>query len=158
MDMAEWKRLLSASKGTDILVSVYAKRDGAWICYKPYTLSVAEEDIDSFLSYRLIQPGYELYRQLGIYQRNLTNWDVHTVYENNREYDDKENHCINCHNYRSNSSADMMFHVRANFGGTVIIQNGKAHKVQLKDSTKAYLKEHYSDCLCKDCLEEINGK
>ncbi len=31
-------------------------------------------------------------------------------------------------------------------------------KVQLNDSTKAYLKEHYSDCLCKDCLEEINGK
>ena len=31
-------------------------------------------------------------------------------------------------------------------------------KVQLKDTTKAYLKEHYSDCLCKDCLEEINGK
>ena len=31
-------------------------------------------------------------------------------------------------------------------------------KVQLKDCTKAYLKEHYSDCLCKECLEEINGK
>ena len=31
-------------------------------------------------------------------------------------------------------------------------------KVQLTDATKAYLKEHYSDCLCKDCLEEINGK
>jgi hypothetical protein len=31
-------------------------------------------------------------------------------------------------------------------------------KVQLKDSTKAYLKENYSDCLCKECLEEINGK
>jgi len=31
-------------------------------------------------------------------------------------------------------------------------------KVKLTDATKAYLKEHYSDCLCKDCLEEINGK
>ena len=31
-------------------------------------------------------------------------------------------------------------------------------KVKLTDATKAYLKDHYSDCLCKDCLEEINGK
>ena len=31
-------------------------------------------------------------------------------------------------------------------------------KIQLKDTTKAYLKENYSDCLCKDCLEETNGK
>ena len=31
-------------------------------------------------------------------------------------------------------------------------------KVKLTDATKAYLKENYSDCLCKDCLNEINGK
>ncbi len=31
-------------------------------------------------------------------------------------------------------------------------------KVKLTDATKAYLKEHYNDCLCKVCLEEINGK
>lgn len=135
MDMTEWKNLLSTCKGTDIRVSVYAKRGEKWFCYKPYTISVAEEPIDAFLSYRLIQPSYELYRQLGIYQRNLTNWDVHTIYENNREFENSVNHCINCHNYRSNSSADMMFHVRSNHGGTVIIQNGKAHKIQMKDST-----------------------
>ena len=29
-------------------------------------------------------------------------------------------------------------------------------KVKLTDATKAYLKENYSDCLCKDCLNEIN--
>lgn len=135
IDMSEWKKLLADSKGSDIRVSVYAKRGEKWFCYKPYTLSVAEEPIDAFLSYRLIQPSYELYRQLGIYQRNLTNWDVHTIYENNREFENSVNHCINCHNYRCNSSSDMMFHVRANHGGTVIVQNGKAHKVQMKDST-----------------------
>ena len=30
----------------------------------------------------------------------------------------------------------MLFHVRANHGGTIIVQNGKAHKVQVKDSTR----------------------
>ena len=31
-------------------------------------------------------------------------------------------------------------------------------KVQLKDSTKDYLKAHYSDCLCKECLEKLNAQ
>ncbi len=31
-------------------------------------------------------------------------------------------------------------------------------KVQLTDTTKAYLKEHYNDCLCKDCLEKLNAQ
>jgi hypothetical protein len=30
--------------------------------------------------------------------------------------------------------------------------------VKLNDATKAYLKEHYNDCLCKECLEKLNGQ
>ena len=135
MDSIEWRALLNASKGCDVEVNVYAKRPDGWVHFKPYKISVAEEPIDAFLSYRLIEPGYELYRQLGIYQRNLTNFEQVPVYENNREYNDGENHCVNCHNYRMGSTESMVFHVRSNHGGTIIVQNGKAHKIQLKDST-----------------------
>ena len=31
-------------------------------------------------------------------------------------------------------------------------------KVKLTDTTKAYLKGHYNDCLCKDCLEKLNAQ
>ena len=134
-DTTEWKNLLSENKGKDIQVNVYVQTGENWLKHKPHTLTVAEESIDSFLSYRLIEPGYELYRQVGIYQRNLTNWEERVVYENNRTYDDNENHCVNCHNYRNQSTQDMLFHVRSNYAGTIIIQNGKAHKIQVKDST-----------------------
>ncbi|MBO7118877.1 MAG: PD40 domain-containing protein [Bacteroidaceae bacterium] len=135
MDSTQWRALLTASKGSDISVDIYAKRPDGWVHFIPYKFSVAEEPIDAFISYRLIEPGYELYRQLGIYQRNLTTFDEVPVYENNRQYSDGENHCINCHNFRSGSTESMLFHVRANHGGTIIVQNGKAHKIQLKDST-----------------------
>ncbi len=135
IDTTEWRSLLMGNKGSDISVDVYAKRPDGWIHFKPYKISVAEEPIDAFLSYRLIEPGYELYRQLGIYQRNLTTFEEKPIYENNREYDNNNNHCVNCHNYRMNSTESMLFHVRSNHGGTIIIQNGKAHKIQLKDST-----------------------
>lgn len=134
MDTTEWRQLLQENKGKDISVTVYARHGEQWVRYQSHQLTVAEEDIDDFLSYRLIEPGYELYRQLGLYQRNLTNWEVRTIYENNREYEEENNHCINCHNYQNYSTERMLFHVRAMHGGTVIVENGKAHKVQVKDS------------------------
>ena len=135
MDTTEWRALLTASKGNEVSVDVYAKRPDGWVHFKPYKFSVAEEPIDAFVSYRLIEPGYELYRQLGIYQRNLTTFDEVPIYENNRQYNDGENHCVNCHNYRWGDTESMLFHVRSNHGGTIIVQDGKAHKIQLKDST-----------------------
>ena len=135
IDSAQWRAMLQASKGGDITVRIYAQRPTGWVGYQPYTLSVAQEDIDPYLSYRLIEPGYELYRQVGLYQRNLTNFTEKPIYENNREYEDKHNHCVNCHNYRNYSTEDMLFHVRSNHGGTIIIHRDKAKKVQIKDST-----------------------
>ena len=135
MDSLAWRRLLIASKGSNMIVNIYAERNDGWVRFLPFTLNVAEEPIDAFLSYRLIEPGYELYRQLGIYQRNITTFDEVPVYENNREYSNKDNHCINCHNYRMGSTESMLFHVRSNHGGTIIVQDGKAQKIQFKDST-----------------------
>ena len=135
MDTAQWRTLLERAKGRDVTVSVYARKPQGWVLYKPHRLHVAQEEIDRYLTYRLIEPGYELYRQLGIYQRDLTTYAVSTVYENNREYRDGDNHCINCHNYRNYSTEDMLFHVRSNHGGTIIVHGDKATKVQVKDST-----------------------
>lgn len=132
IDTTEWHNLLQQNRGADIKVTVYAHIADTWIEYKSHTLTVAEEDIDPYLSYRLIEPGYELYRQLGLYQRNLTNWDQEPIYENNRVYEEEDNHCINCHNYQNYSTKNMLFHVRANHGGTIIIEDGKAQKVQIK--------------------------
>lgn len=135
IDTVAWKSLVQANKGSDIVVSIYAEHADGWVRYKSHSLTVAEEDIDPYLSYRLIEPGYELYRQLGLYQRNLTNWDVHTIYENNRTFNNEDNHCINCHNYQNYSTDRMLFHVRANHGGTILVKDDKAEKVIIKDST-----------------------
>ena len=135
LDTTEWRNLLTAHRGQSLRVHVYAQHPTGWVRYRSHTLTVAQEDIDAYLSYRLIEPGYEMYRQLGLYQRNLTNWDVHIIYENNRSYKSEDNHCINCHNYQNYSTEKMLFHVRANHGGTILVEGDKARKVQVKDST-----------------------
>ena len=141
VDSAEWRSLLSANVGRQIRVTTYARfskggsptlPSGGWIRYAAHTLSVAEP-IDAYLSYRLIEPGYELYRQLGLYQRNLENFVQTTIYENNRQYEGDNNHCVNCHNYQNYDTENMLFHVRANHGGTVVIEGDRARKVQIKN-------------------------
>lgn len=128
----KWKEMLAKAKGKDIKVSVFAKADGAWEKYNDFTITVAEDSIDPYVSYRLIEPGYEVYRQLGLYQRNLTNFDVKTIYENNRDFDNDHNHCVNCHNYQNYSTKNMLFHIRGMHGGTMIVKDGKPEKMNMK--------------------------
>ena len=134
-DSIEWRSLLADNKGSELSVTIYAKKDGEWLQHPAYKFSVAEEDIDTYLSYRLIEPSYELYRQLGLYQRNLTNFNEAVIYENNDTYQEGENHCINCHNYQNYSTERMLFHVRGDHGGTVFSISGKSDKrIMVNDS------------------------
>ncbi|MBR1467169.1 MAG: PD40 domain-containing protein [Bacteroidaceae bacterium] len=130
IDSAEWRNLLTAERGGEIKVSVYANLDG-WKRYASHSLTVAEP-IDAYLSYRLIEPGYELYRQLGLYQRNLENFVQNPIYENNREYEEENNHCVNCHNFQNYDTKRMLFHVRAQHGGTILTDGDKCRKIQIK--------------------------
>ena len=65
MDSIEWRNLLKGNMGKEITVTVYTQKDGKWSKFLPHSIKVAEA-IDPYLSYRLIETGYELYRQLGI--------------------------------------------------------------------------------------------
>lgn len=134
-DADEWKRFLSENKGRNVEVTVYVERDGRWFAYPKYPLCVAPEPIDRYVSYRLIEPGFEIYRQIGLYQRDVTTFDVQTIYENNRKYKTKVNHCVNCHNYQNYSTKRMLFHVRSNMGGTLIAENGKITKMNMKSDS-----------------------
>ncbi|MBQ9284916.1 MAG: PD40 domain-containing protein [Bacteroidaceae bacterium] len=132
IDSAEWHRVLSEARGADVEVSVYAHRPEGWVRHPAFKLYVAREDIDPFVTYRLIEPGYELYQQLGIYQRDLTNFDVRTIYENYRDHRAEGTHCINCHKFQANNAERMYLHVRENDKGTVITDGTEAHKIIIR--------------------------
>lgn len=127
-----WRDLTARYAGDSLTVRLYVERNGNWQRLAPYKLYVAAEPIDSFLSYRLIEPGYIPYRRLGLYQRNLTDFEVRPIYENNIVSDNQQNHCINCHNYQNYGTSRMLFHVRENHGGTVVADNGHLEKFDFK--------------------------
>ena len=64
---SKWKKLLESAAGNSIQVTVQVKQGNEWVAYSPFTIQVAAEKIDSYLAYRLIDPGYELWIKMGIY-------------------------------------------------------------------------------------------
>lgn len=124
-DLGTWRSVLESHKGQTLIAHLYVEdKDGNWRRLKPYALHVAPEPIDSFLTYRLIEPGYVAFKNMGIYQRDLTTFQIRTLYEG------EENHCINCHNYQQNRTGRMMLHVRGNHAGTLIGEQGKLRKIK----------------------------
>lgn len=132
-DSLEWRRLLNDHRGERLAVTVYTMNAGQWQRHPDWYWTVAQEPIDPYLTYRLIEPSYELYRQLGLYERNLTNFDEHPIYENNDEFEEENNHCVNCHTPQAyGTTGRRLFHVRSKHGGTVFIDGKNIRRMDMK--------------------------
>ena len=132
IDEKEWRQMLSSSKGKSLPVNVYTKKDGKWTAYKPFAINVAEEDIDPYISYRVLPPTFVGFDELSIRQRNITNFDETIIYNNNQITEGIEGQCINCHSYQNYGTDNMMFHMRLQHAGTMIVFNGELIFVNLK--------------------------
>lgn len=132
IDEGEWKDILAAAKGKSISVEVYAKVNGEWHSYNAFKINVAEEPIDQYISYRLIQPSYVAYEDLTISQRDLTSFEETVIYDNMSLTTEKDGQCINCHSYKNFKTDNMLFHMRQGLGGTMMVVNGELRKIDLK--------------------------
>ena len=128
----EWRAMLDASKGKSIKVEIWGQKEGEWLSFSPFEIQVAEQPIDEYLSYRLIEPSYIVYDYMEIAQRNLTSFEETQIFNNKVTCDDSKGQCINCHSYQNYKTDNMLFHVRVTRGGTVIVNDGKITKVDLK--------------------------
>ena len=54
----EWREMLNVSKGKSLKVEVWGQKEDEWLSFNPFEIKVAEEPIDEYLSYRLIEPSY----------------------------------------------------------------------------------------------------
>jgi len=136
IDVDDWHALLAKTAGKTLTTTVYVHRNGGWLQFKPMKNAVAKEEIDPYISYRLIEPGYVCYRTIELRQRNITNFDESIIYGNtglSENYQGENGQCVNCHTPRNyNRDGYSMFHVRQNLGGTVIVKDNKPVKVTLK--------------------------
>lgn len=128
--LKEWRALLKDSEGRSVSVSVSVwddeHTDG--VTYSPFSFNVAPDPIDEWVAYRLIEPGYVGWRQLGIYQRNLSDFEESAIVTNRQT----STTCLNCHEFPSYSPESMMFHARGEKGGTVLYDGGTLKMIDFK--------------------------
>ncbi|MDR2809783.1 MAG: hypothetical protein LBB84_04395 [Tannerellaceae bacterium] len=137
-----WKKLLSANRGRSLTVHIAATRteNEQRIAWQPFPIHVSNDSIDSHLVYRLIEPGYEKWHIVGIYQRHLESFDEKPIIQN----DLTGYNCINCHSFCNGDPQQMMLHMRAAYGATYIASNGQIQKLNTRtDHTISHLTYPY---------------
>lgn len=128
----KWKNLLADSHGHPITVDVYAKQDGRWDRFESIHIDVADEEIDPYITYRLIEPGYSNYGFLCLRQRDLTSFEENDLYNNEMVRERVNQQCINCHSFQDYNPDIFQLHARQTDGGTVIVRGKDGQKMDLK--------------------------
>lgn len=122
----KWRALTELCE--DITVEVTVCREKTWTAFRPFQIHVSPDRIDSHLAYRLIDPGYETWNKMGIYQRCVENFAESPVITNDRT----DGNCMNCHSFCGRDPGKMLFHMRAKNGGTYVWNDGKLEKLNTK--------------------------
>lgn len=125
----EWEEFLQKENTSKVQVTVIARIAGKWLRFKEISWNIVSDKIDSYISYRLIEPGYEVWSQIEIRERDLENFDERQLAVNS----DTENSCMNCHIHGGTNGELSMFHLRGEKGGTILNKNGKLRKLSLKN-------------------------
>jgi hypothetical protein len=129
--VSQWKELLNSNRGNNIYFDIYVKDNNSGVKkFETITNKIAKEEINGYLVYRLIGPLYNLWREVGIYQRNLQNFNESVVL-NNKTINGA---CINCHNFANNSPENMIIHSRSQVEGPgmLLVHNGKVVKIDAR--------------------------
>lgn len=124
-----WRRLCAAAAGGEIEVTVETRgREG--IRYAPFVIRVSEDAIDPYMVYRLIEPGYETWGEMGIYQRCLESYREDPVIETSSAgYG-----CVNCHTFCAQDPDMMLFHMRQAHSGTMLLRGGRIERLNTATS------------------------
>jgi hypothetical protein len=121
-----WKANLSKSRGKELYIDIYQKDENSeWNKFRTIENKIAKEEIDSYVAYRLINLGYVMWREMGIYQRNVENFNESAIFTNRAS----GQNCMNCHSFANNNPKTMMFHMRGKYGGTMLLKDGRVNKV-----------------------------
>ena len=125
-DIDDWHTLLGQNRGDSLSVTVSAKFDDGWHTYCPFSIYVSADSIDYGLCYRLIEPGYEVWSKMGIYQRDLSSFDERPLIENTQFEG-----CVNCHSFNRGNPADMSLHIRGPHGATLLRHSNSKSQLPL---------------------------
>ena len=131
--MKEWKALMREEAGNRIQLKLEVRYKDGRIRYAPFTWDISPDSLDRYLSYRLIEPAYEVWNVLSVEERDVETFTTRLLADNTLV----GRTCINCHTANRGDGPQVSFmHVRGKQGGTLYSRNGEMRKLNTAtDST-----------------------
>jgi hypothetical protein len=148
----QWHKLLDDNRGEELFFRVFIKaKNGEWNRFSPIINNIADEDIDRYLAYRKIYPAYSAWGRMGIYQRDLYNYDESVVLDN----DYFDGGCLNCHSFCANNPDKMLLSTRSSrySSAAILVEDGEAQKIGTKFG---YTSWHPSGRLAAYSINKVN--
>lgn len=132
MDLDEWHALTRRNRGGRLTFTLFVKASGAWRQYCPFEVEVSPDSLDAWgLTYRRIAPGYEVYGRMGIYERDLSNFDERPVFENTLV----PGACVNCHTANRTRPDQLTLHIRGDHGATMVQREGRREWLKARNDS-----------------------
>ena len=123
-----WRTLMENRSDEGLRLTVCVREQGEWKAFRPFSIIVKEDKIDPYIAYRHIPPGYTMWKEMSIRQRNIESFKETKIYSNLQG----RGNCVNCHSFRDRDPDYMLFHLRSELGGTYIFRDGVKEKLDTK--------------------------
>lgn len=134
-DESQWADLLNTNVGGTLTFAVSAKRDGKWYRYNDFVMYVSADSLSDFgVAYRKIQPGYETFSNIGVFQRDIHSFNEYPIVNGTAA----PGQCINCHSFKGTDPSRFSLHFRGTHSATLLQLDGETRWLNTKtDSTIA---------------------
>lgn len=124
--VGEWKKFLAAAEGGTISVTA-SVQTAQGIIEDSWDIYVSEDAIDGYITYRLIEPAYQMWNEVSIMERDIQTFSERTICD----YRHTDNSCMNCHFHCQQRGDLSMFYIRGKNGGTILNKEGSIRKLTL---------------------------
>jgi hypothetical protein len=125
--LGAWKAFLEGAEGQTITVEAEAVVDGKPLS-DSWSVFVSEDAVDGWLTYRLIEPSYQMFNEVSIMERCIENFDENVICD----YRLTDNACMNCHVHGQQRGDYSLYYIRGPKGGSILNRNGELRKLNLR--------------------------
>lgn len=126
--VAGWKRILQSGTGHTLHLKIEVLNNKKWYKFREIKHAISADPIDQFLVYRLVHATYLMWRNMEIYQRDLTGFNEFPLVVNSSTgYG-----CFNCHSFANKNPDKMLIHFRIVHPATLLWNNGSLSAIDTR--------------------------
>lgn len=122
----KWKSFIAGAEGKTISVSAEVAMEGETVTDN-WNIYVSNDPMDGYLTYRLIEPSYQMFHEVSIEERCVEDFSETTICD----FKNTDNACMNCHTHAQQRGDLSFYYIRGAKGGTVLNRDGKLRKLTL---------------------------